>query len=292
MSVIGYDGSVEYQNPSPQFSTPAYLWDMVRGNLILPDKPEYAYVPLWSRGQKLDSQNNPQPDASLNLFIFPVRSRAKPAYDPHPMTGNPAAINPACDVAFDYANLDPQLIEFNYFPPPTSGANPNVPFGVFKITAYRHRLGAGMRQPISGNSLPASINPLTEGAYVVVSDNLQGIQPSGSFVYVRAYNGMIFKLGQEVADKNGTPGTSNGQFWAVAEVDNLPSDAPFNMTSVSQIGQTDFVNDNILGLVIGRQPDPADGAQKNVSNRKANEYLNRTGTAQELGFILSSVPLR
>jgi hypothetical protein len=188
------------------------------------------------------------------------------------------------------------VIGIAYFPPPSNGAT-NAPNGVLQL---------GEIEPASGNaavaydSSQAAANPLTEGAYVVVSDDnlkINGIPMPGK------YNGMIFKLGPEVADDKGTLGTSGGKYWSVAEVINIPAEEPFEIYSPgapaphgieSQAfpprGQGQFVH----ALVFGRQIDPADASQQSDAARSGSQpafYVgpNRTGVTQELGYFPWSV---
>jgi type II secretory pathway pseudopilin PulG len=256
------------------------LWSTVRGNMIVTDRRQNAWVALWSRSQRL-VKNQRTAAASLNLFIFPVRSRSKPQYDPYAtVQGNgPATANPACDLTYNPANLDPAFVTINYTPP--SGPSINAPNGILKIDKLVDMQGNG-RKPVAGNAA----NPVTEGCYVVVSDSLQHITATNP----AKYNGMIFKVGQELTS-SGSIGSSGGVNWSVAEIINIPAEQPFLITDPSKIGANDFGGQDIYGIVIGRQPDPADPIQHSDSNRRLKpfELLNRIGPAQELGYFPWSV---
>jgi hypothetical protein len=104
---------------------------------------------------------------------------------------------------------------------------------------------------------------------------------------------MIFKVGSECT-QSGAPGSSNGIWWSVAQVINLPAERPFLITDPSKIGANDISGQDIMALVIGRQPNPADAVQQSDSIRKGQptKLLNRTGPAQELGYFPWSVVVK
>jgi type II secretory pathway pseudopilin PulG len=275
------------------------LWDLVRGNMILADKKQNAWGALWARPQRIVN-NQPVAAPSLQLFIFPLRSRAKAEYDPNPyVLGDSTGTkkNPACDITYKQANLDPTLIGIGYFPPPTAGAASNAPNGVLQLAEIDYAVGSSTALPYDASQ--ASANPLAEGAYVVVSDDTQKISAN----MPEKYNGMIFKLGTEVADQNGTLGTSNGKFWSVAEVINIPAEEPFEIYAPGAaaphgIEATAFQprgpGQSVHALVFGRQIDPADPSQQSDAARSSPSGAfsagpNRTGTAQELGYYPWSV---
>lgn len=271
------------------------LWDLVRGNMILTDKPQNAWGALWARSQRVvNSKVVASP--SLQLFILPLRSRAKAAYDPNALVLGGTQNNPTCDITYKQANLDPALIGIGYYPP-TTGAASNAPNGVLLLQEIEPPVG---NSAVPYSSSQASANPLTEGAYVVVSDDnhmISGINMPWK------YNGMIFKLGPEVANANGDTGTSGGAYWSVAEVINIPSEEPFEIYSPGAAAPHGIEanafpqrgpGSAVHALVYGRQVDPADPTQQSDAARTSPPPAfsvgpNRTGTAQELGYYPWSV---
>lgn len=279
---MNYDGTSTLNNPSGQVEyaggqIPQLLWDLVRGNLISPDSRQYAWVPLWSRSKRM-VKNQPAAAQSIQLFIFPVRSRNKPEYDPQAsiVGSSPLKPNPACDVSYDPSNLDPVLVNIGYIPTNTSLA----PNGVLSIPFIYQAGGGVVLQPVSpGQPGYQTCNPVSEGCYVVLSKHTA--KPW--------FNGTIFRVGQEVTS-DGTASSSGGQYWAVSEIHNLPTEAPY---SVSSIKPTDIPDgqQNVYALVIGRGPNPADASQQSDTARQNlnPKLLPRIGTAQELGYYPCTV---
>jgi type II secretory pathway pseudopilin PulG len=258
ISVAGTPFVYSFHDPrAPMGAAPAAeLWQLVSPNLVLPNDPQYAWVPLFSRGKitpATGSKTNPGLEQSFRLFLIPVRCRNRSSG----YIGNPSASGSdvAVDQTNDPANLDPALVSVTF-----NVATSTAPAYLQVVSVY-YGSGAGQSSPLGGGVNP-QFNPIATGAYIVVSNCKS----------TPAYNGSIFKVGTQV-QSTGTGVGTTGEFWSIAP-------DPLGST----VGAT-FTAD--YALVVGRGPDVGNPAFAVSQSAR----IARAGVAQDMGIFWTVVAL-
>jgi type II secretory pathway pseudopilin PulG len=252
---------------SPATSSAA-LWQLISPNLVLPNDPQYAWVPLFSRsslppGAPPSQAPNKTLVRAFTLYLIPVRCRNRSSGYLGNANGTP---NTGSDVAADQnndpANLDPALVNINFV-----AATATVPPYLQVVSAY-YGANAGQSSPLGGGVNP-QFNPIATGAYIVVSNCK--LTPS--------YNGSIFKVGTQV-QSTGTGVGTTGEFWSIAP-------DPLGAT-VGAAFTADYA------LVVGRGPDTSSAAYQAWSASSSSMQASpmpRAGVAQDIGIFLTVVAL-
>jgi hypothetical protein len=183
---------------NPQDQT---LWQMVKGNLVLPDDRRYAWVPFYRRGKQLPPlpPGTPiPPSATLpdspyaQVIIIAVRCRNHSEYRPHegppPNAGDLFVVGGGPSAA---ATLTPIPVEVQFVASTTGGAD----IGTF-----------------SSASNPEFVKAVGPGAFVVVRQDTSPVHP----VYPdsRAH-GWVYRVGNNQNPDN--PGNS----WELAPANDL-----------------------------------------------------------------------
>jgi prepilin-type N-terminal cleavage/methylation domain-containing protein len=152
----------------PKTSDQTNLWNAIKGNVIVPSDPRYAWVPFYSRDSAPVTTSHPSGWAdSFQLFLIPVRARAFSEY-----TGAMLV-----DSTFQPTQVD---VTINAAPiPPSTAPNPN-PTVTFKSVIF-----------------PSVPNPIAAGCYLIIADDRQ-TKPTDY-----SYNGVVIHLGNESTIKPG-----------------------------------------------------------------------------------------
>jgi type II secretory pathway pseudopilin PulG len=288
--------------PPPGTFLPATAWQMVASNLVLPNDPQYAWLPLFARSTINTVSGAPTPpysptaklERSFRLFVIPVRCRNRSSG----YIGTPSAAGSdvATDANNDPTNLDPALINVNLIIPPSSTGNP--PY--LQVAGVYYGNWSGSTPPADwfadtgqSGSVPLDsnpqFNPVATGCYIVISDAGPGTGANAS------YNGAIFKVGAQVQGGSATPqnngvGTgTTGEYWSIAPDPNGYSTAA--LVAANPAGTTIALN---KALVVGCGPDTSSAAYQawaTSSSTMQASPMPRAGVAQDMGILLTVVPL-
>ncbi|MGB7156606.1 MAG: hypothetical protein WBD40_00985 [Tepidisphaeraceae bacterium] len=161
------DRVVPFTSPGNPPTTPNVgSWEAVRGNLILPNDPRYAFVPLYRRQTG---------STSAQVFVVATQVRARPRYDEKD-TLTPTTAGEG--------NLQAHLVEVTVTEDPPAS-------GIYKILFDDPvATGPDMRQAVA------------EGAYVIIArdpGHAASSSPTGTF------NGRVYRIGAQFTDATGAP---------------------------------------------------------------------------------------
>ena len=101
------DGLVHPIAPTGGSGKDAYLWHAVKGNLILPEDPRNAWVPLYRR----TPGGNGLPETYAQVIVIAVRARNRGVYTEADVTSNPPGNTPTLAAK-------PVKVKFNSDPSP------------------------------------------------------------------------------------------------------------------------------------------------------------------------------
>jgi type II secretory pathway pseudopilin PulG len=199
------------------------MWNAVRGNLILSSDARYAFVPLYKRDRTfrndttgalpITSPNiNRVAEPAAELISIPVQIQNRTQFDATDTSQLPPG-TPSGPVCY---NLQPRPLQAHV--PAVDSTNTPVPNSIILREA----------------GLPGALNALSEGTFVVVSEDNLGTDPLYNNPQLDGkLNGRVWRLGQRredlESDNGSTPGTPV-QVWEFAPgaefIDNEPIRVP------------------------------------------------------------------
>ena len=223
------------------------LWNRIRGDLILPNEPQYAYVPLFQRGwinnpAAATTLNPTRPDAvvadhRVNLYVFAVtaRNRVPYTYNDLAASGGNASL-PFGDV-----------LRHPYSAPDTSSAATSLPATLepklITTTFYRRALGDGVNDTVVITHDPAMFyTAADQGGFLIVSNDDFGppVAPNTK-PNAGVYNGRSFRLGSLVS-------TGSVDTWALQPGDDIP-----NTEQGTTAGSVPFPANTMQAFIVGKQ---------------------------------------
>lgn len=201
------------------------LWKAVRGNLILPEDPRYAWVPFykWAGGSSY-----------MQVVIIGVRVRNKSTYEPFPDL-NRGGSSGADATNTTAATLEGRPVSVKIT---SDGKIPPTFYANFVTTTP-----TGVTAAINAGTLTIGQNAVAPMTYLVISDD-----PNSG-----ATNGYVFRIGNQ--DPN------SGQ-WALMAGNDLSGLDPATISAIPVATATGTTGYPVLGYVVGRAlKDPADSTQ-------------------------------
>jgi type II secretory pathway pseudopilin PulG len=192
------------------------LWDRVRGNMISPAEPQYAYVPMFQRGLSYNPNATPPtwtPSSQVNLYVFIAAARNRTPYSYTNFNSGPHS-----DVfrnGFD-TTADNDTYSDSGFPPANSPPATLEPRLV--TVAIIPRSGAQITDQIviqaSNFGQPDAWLAAGTGGYVIISDDTNGVTtPPWPAWGPGLYNGHVYRLGAQTTLTPPLTAPTNSSTW-------------------------------------------------------------------------------